>query len=46
LFDYLKKDKLEKYTSRLEASYEESSFKDKQVKELEFFDNTELKKAF
>jgi len=46
LFDYLAKNKLEKYTSRLEASYEESSFKDIQVKELEFFDNTQLKKVF
>lgn len=46
LFKYLEKWNIDKFTSRLEASFEESLLKDNSVKQLEFFDDKELRSAF
>lgn len=46
LFKYLEKGNIEKFSSRLESAFEESLLKDSQVKEIEFFDDKELKDIF
>ena len=46
LFKYLEKWNIDKFTSRLESSFEESLLKDSNIKQLEFFDDKELKRVF
>lgn len=46
LFKYLHNWNINQFTSRIEAAFEESLLKDSLVKEVEFFDDKELKTAF
>ena len=46
LFKYLEKWNIEKFTSRLEATFEDSILKDNAVKLLEFFDDSHLRDTF